>query len=56
MVTVVCEQDGCINSGVTYNILGFPDVVECGGCHEMLEPYDACDDPELPPSFNLEAN
>jgi hypothetical protein len=33
---------------VTYNILGEPDVVQCGGCHEMLAPTDLRDDPELP--------
>ena len=51
MVTVICNADGCANEGVTYNILGEPDVVECGGCHEMLTPTDLRDDPPMPTMF-----
>jgi hypothetical protein len=48
MVTVICNADGCANNGVTYNVLGAPAYVECGGCHEPLEPTDHRDDPEPP--------
>ena len=48
MVTVICDADGCANAGVTYNILGEPEQVECGGCGAMLTPTDHRDDPPLP--------
>lgn len=51
MVTVICNADGCLNTGETYNILGAPEQVECGGCGAMLEPTDLRDDPPLPTMF-----
>ena len=48
MVTVICNADGCANHAVTYNVLGTPPFVECGGCHVHLEPYDERDDPPMP--------
>lgn len=48
MVTVICNADGCANNGVTYNILGTPPFVECGGCGDRLTPTDERPDPELP--------
>ena len=48
MVTVICNADDCANAGVTYNVLGAPEQVECGGCHDMLTPTDLRDDPPEP--------
>ena len=48
MVTVICNADGCVNAGVTYNVLGAPEQVECGGCGDMLTATDLRDDPEPP--------
>jgi hypothetical protein len=49
MVTVTCTNNDCANGNVDYNFFGFPPVVECGGCHTMLQPYDQRDDPPPPP-------
>ena len=51
MVTVVCNADGCANEGVTYNVLGVPSFVECGGCGAHLAPTDERDDPPTPDPF-----
>jgi len=48
MVTVICNSDDCANAGVSYNVLGAPQQVECGGCHGMLTPTDLRDDPPEP--------
>ena len=48
MITVICNADGCANAGVAYNVLGAPETVECGGCHDMLTPTDHRDDPPQP--------
>jgi hypothetical protein len=48
MVTIVCETDACPQKGIETNFVGFPDTVECGGCHEMLTPTDHREDPEMP--------
>jgi hypothetical protein len=49
MVTVTCTNNDCPNGNVNYNFFSFPPVVECGGCHTMLQPYDQRDDPPPPP-------
>jgi hypothetical protein len=51
MVTVICNADGCANNAVTYNVLGVPPFVECGGCGAHLEPTDERPDPEMPSMF-----
>lgn len=48
MVTVICNADGCDNSGIEYNVLGQPAFVECGGCKAHLDPTDERPDPEIP--------
>lgn len=50
MVKVSCSAKNCANKGVEYNIPGNPELVKCGGCHEMLQP-EASDLPE-PEIFN----
>jgi hypothetical protein len=48
MVTVTCTNEACVSHAIEWNFAGNPDVVECGGCHEMLTPTDLRDDPPMP--------
>ena len=46
MVTVTCNSDGCPNGAIPFNVGGFPEFVECGGCDTHLARTDPRADPE----------
>jgi len=48
MVTVICTDNDCPNGNISFNVLGDPTFVECGGCHVHLSPTDRRDDPPQP--------
>lgn len=48
MVTVTCTNSDCVSNNVSFNFVGNPKTIECGGCHQMLTPTDHRDDPPPP--------
>lgn len=45
MVSVKCETETCSLCDQVFNVIGYPETVQCGGCGVYLTPYDERPDP-----------